>query len=97
MKVNLSPLLVQENRCNNTNETQRLLALGESNDELTFNNIRAIIKSPISYNSWDSGYIYRATVVKVDNYYNFYYSANNKSNVWGIGLIQVENLHELSN
>ena len=65
-----------------------------SENETNFGKTKTLLTPSAS--GWDGGFLYRASLLKVDNHYNLYYSAFN-NNVWGIGLLtgkRIDNMQD---
>lgn len=77
-----------------SNNNQRALFYGNSHNHLSFT-VHPIMFPPIYSNSWDNGYLYRASLLSIDGHYRLYYSAKSHDHHWGIGLSEGEDIYSL--
>ena len=77
-------------------QNNRVLFYAVSQDGLTFNNTRIILRQTSDKTAWDSQQIYRSSFVKVNGIYKLFYSAQSQNGEWHIGLTQGYNIDNLS-
>lgn len=80
-----------------TSSGGRSIFWGTSTDGKSFTGIKEILKTRLNEATWDNGYLYRPTLIKVGNLYKLYYSARSAGGRgnWRIGLLEGETMDTL--
>lgn len=66
-----------------------------STDNKTWKKCKEIIKPTTKTNYWDNRGIYRSSMIKKDGIYYVFYSASDKNNIKGIGIMYGKDIRKL--
>ena len=90
-----SKYVLIDNAIRKSDGNKRDILYATSDDGKSFTNAKVILK-PSSF-GWDSGFLYRASILKIKNAYVMYYGAFS-NNVWGIGMVSgnsIDTMHDV--